>query len=283
MNRYAIGRRIEAYRDKMKMSTQELAERINRSQATTSRIENGKQGLTFELLSRIASELRIHPFALLSDEPLRSSVLLPATGKREGEYAPNLLANALHSGRIRRNLRIDAAAAMVAISQSELESIELALSSPEDHLLDKLCELYGLAPREMRILKRFGEDVPDIARGLAYLQQVFSHIYHMTKQVESGEERRVLDKINELLASADSECPLPPDASADDIGLFLNRLSMHLVNALKDKDFRGKVFQMAGLENEEEEEKEPVKEQETETETEAKEPAKEAVMEKEPV
>ncbi len=131
MNRYAIGRRIEAYRDKMKMSTQELAERINRSQATISRIENGKQGLTFELLSRIASELRIHPFALLSDEPLRSSVLLPATGKREGEYAPNLLANALHSGRIRRNLRIDAAAAMVAISQSELESIELALSSPK--------------------------------------------------------------------------------------------------------------------------------------------------------
>ncbi len=108
----------------------------------------------------------------------------------------------------------------------------------------------------------------------------------MTKQVESGEERRILDKINELLASADSEYPLPPDASADDIGLFLNRLSMHLVNALKDKDFRGKVFQMAGLETEEEE-KEPVKEQETETESEseaeAKEPAKEAVMEKETV
>jgi transcriptional regulator with XRE-family HTH domain len=249
MNRYDIGRRIESYRDKLRMSTQELAERINRSQATISRIENGKQGLTFELLSRIASELRVHPFALLSDEPLRYSVLLPASGKRDGEYAPSLLANALHSGRIRRNLRIDAAAAMLGVAPSELESIELALSSPEDVLLERICELYGLSLREMGILKRFGEDVPDIARGLAYLQQIFSHIYHITKDVIPGEERNTIGRINELLDSADSEYPLPPDASADDIGLFLNRLSMHLVNALKDRDFRGKVFHMAGLDD----------------------------------
>ncbi len=247
MNRYDIGRRIEAYRDKLGMSTQELAERIQRSQATISRIENGKQGLTFELLSRIATELRIHPFALLSDEPLRSSVLLPASGKREGEYAPNLLANALHSGRVRRNLRIDEASAMLDISASELEAIELAISAPEDHLLEKMSVLYGLVPRQMRILKHFGDDVPDIARGLAYLQQVFSHIYHMTKKVEEGSEKRVLDKLRDLLDSADSEYPLPPDASADDIGLFLNRLSLHLVNALKDKEFRGRVLQMAGI------------------------------------
>lgn len=249
MNRYDIGRRIEAYRDKMRMSTQELAERINRSQATISRIENGKQGLTFELLSRIASELRIHPFALLSDEPLRYSVLLPASGKREGEYAFNLLANALHSGRIRRNLKIDAASGLLGISASELESIELALSSPEDSLLEQLCELYGLSFKEMGETKRFAEEAPDIARGLAYLQQVFSYIFHMTKHVEPGDERKVLDRISELLASADSEYPLPPDAASDDIGLFLNRLSLHLVNALKDKDFRGKMFQMAGLDD----------------------------------
>ncbi len=247
MNRFDIGRRIEAYRDKMKMSTQELAERINRSQATISRIENGKQGLTFELLSRIAAELRIHPFALLSDEPLRHSVLLPVRGRRDGEYSPSLLANALHSGRIRRSLRTDAAAAMLGVSASELESIELALSSPEDMLLERMCDLYGLSPRQMRILKRFGEEMPDTARGLAYLQQLFSHIYHMTKQVEAGEERKVLDKITELLGSVDADYPLPPDASSDDVGLFLNRLSMHLVNALKDKDFRGRMLQMAQM------------------------------------
>lgn len=247
MNRYDIGRRIEAYRDRMKMSTQELAERIKRSQATISRIENGKQGLTFELLSSIAAELRVHPFALLSDEPLRCSVLLPASGKKEGEYAPNLLANAIHGGRIRRRLRIDAAANLMGISPSELESVELALSTPEDSLLEKVCELYGLSVDQMRVLKKFGDDAPDIARSLAYLQQLFSHIYHMIKQMEPGQEKHILEKVAEFLESADSEYPLPPDSSSDDIGLFLNRLSLHLVNALKDKDFRGKVFQIAGL------------------------------------
>lgn len=249
MNRYEIGRRIEIYRDKLKMSTQELADRINRSQATISRIENGKQGLTFELLSKIAAELRVHPFALLSDEPLRSSVMLPTTGKGEGggEYAPNLLANALHSGRIRRKLRIDAAAEMLGVNQVELEAMELALTCPDDALLARICELYGLSVAEMRVLKDFGQAVPDIAKGLAYLQQLFSHIYHMIKSTEAGEERRVLDKILKLLDSADTQDPLPPDSSSDDIGLFLNRLSLHLVNALKDQEFRGKVFQMAGV------------------------------------
>lgn len=249
MNRYDIGRRIEAYRDKLKMSTQELAERINRSQATISRIENGKQGLTFELLSSIAAELRVHPFALLSDEQLRGSVLLPTTssGESGGEYAPNLLANALHSGRIRRKLRIDAAAEMLGVNQVELEATELALTCPDDTLLARICELYGLSCDEMRVLKEFGQSVPDMAKGLAYLQQLFSHIYHMIKRMEAGEERRVLDKILQLLDSADTEDPLPPDSSSDDIGLFLNRLSLHLVNALKDKEFRGKVFHMAGV------------------------------------
>ncbi len=73
MNRFNIGRRIEAYRDRVKMSTQELAGRIKRSQATISRIENGKQGMTFELLACIACELRVHPFALLSDDPPQAS------------------------------------------------------------------------------------------------------------------------------------------------------------------------------------------------------------------
>ena len=248
MNRFDIGRRIEAYRDKMKMSTQDLAERINRSQATISRIENGKQGLTFELLSRIASELRIHPFALLSDDPVRCSALLPTIDDKPGDrYSPSLLANALHGGRIKRNLRVDAAAGLLGLAATELESVELALRFPDDSLLTRMCGLYGLPADQMRILRRFDEEAPDTARGLAYLQQVFSHIFHMTKHVESGEERKVLDRIGELLSSVDSESPLPPDASTDDMGLFLNRLSLHLVNALKDKEFRGKMFRMAGV------------------------------------
>lgn len=248
MNRFDIGRRIEAYREKKRMSTQELAERIKRSQATISRIENGKQGLTFELLSHIAMELRVHPFALLSDEPLRHSVLLPASGKREGEFGPDLLANALHAGRVNRHLGIAAAAELVGVAPSELEAVELAISSPEDELLNRLCELYGLVPQEMRMLRTFTEAVPDTARSLAYLQQLFSNIRHIIRQTPEGEEKRTLDRICDMLDSTDSQNPLPPDSSGDDIGLFLNRLSLHLVNALKDKGFRGKVMQLGEFE-----------------------------------
>ncbi|MCD8140781.1 MAG: helix-turn-helix domain-containing protein [Planctomycetaceae bacterium] len=250
MNRYDIGRRIEAYRDKLHMSTQELAERIKRSQATISRIENGKQGLTFELLSLIASELRVHPFGLLSDEPLRSSVLHPIGGNGDRGYAPNLLANALHAGRIKRRLRMVSAASLLGISQEELEAVELALTCPDDGLLERMCELYGLVLQHMRALRRFGEEATEIARGLAYLQQLFSHIHHLVRKAADGDEKRVLARIADLLNSADSECPLPPESTSDDVGLFLNRLSLHLVNALKDKDFRGKMFEMAGLNGE---------------------------------
>jgi transcriptional regulator with XRE-family HTH domain len=93
MNRYDIGRRIEAYREKRGMSTQELAERIKRSQATISRIENGKQGLTFELLSAVADELRVHPFALLSDDPARELAVLsgaPEAAAPDAAKSPGL-------------------------------------------------------------------------------------------------------------------------------------------------------------------------------------------------
>ncbi|MCC8191267.1 MAG: helix-turn-helix transcriptional regulator [Planctomycetes bacterium] len=247
MNRFDIGRRIETYRDKLKMSTQELAERIGRSQATISRIENGKQGLTFELLSRIASELRVHPFALLSDEPLRYSVLLPPAGSTQDGKRRNLLANALQIGRSKRKLTIDEAAAILEISSAELESIELALSTPEPSLLEQMSVLYGLPAREMRVLRQFGEEAPEIAGGLARLQHVLTRIHAVARDVAAGEERRALERIRELLAAAETESPLPSDASSKEVGLFLNRLSLHLVNAMRDEDFRGKMFQMAGL------------------------------------
>lgn len=252
MNRFAIGRRIEAYRDKLSMSTQELAERIQRSQATISRIENGKQGLTFELLSRIASELRIHPFSLLSDDPVRHSVLLPPPDRKRDGYTPNLLANALHGGRVKRELRIEAAAGLLGLSASELESFELALDCPGDAILGKMCELYGLDAGHMRLLKGFAEAAPDMARGLAYLQQLFSHIRRLVRNIGPGEEGQALDRISRLLDSTDSDYPLPPDSSGDDIGLFLNRLSLHLVSALKDREFRGKIMTLARHEENEE-------------------------------
>lgn len=248
MNRFNIGRRIELYREKRDMSTQDLAERIGRSQATISRIENGKQGITFELLAHIAGELKIHPFSLLCDEPLRHSVLLPASVHREGESTPSLLANALHAGRVKRKLQIGVAAKLAEVSDCELEAVELGVISPDDVLLERLCGLYGLSPEELRMLRSFTEVAPDTARSLAYLQQLFSNIRHMIDATPQGAEQETLGRIGELIDSSDMENPIPPDSSGDDINLFLNRLALHVINALKDRDFRSKVVALAEYE-----------------------------------
>lgn len=246
MNRYDIGRRIEAYREKLNMSTQELAGRIERSQATISRIENGKQGLTFELLSAVADQLRVHPFALLSDDPPRAPALLPETDEKAAAgYTPSLLANALHGGRLRRRLGLDAAAEQLGLTRPELEAVELAQTDPDGALLARLCDLYALPLGEMETLRRFAGDAPGAARRLAHLQRLFSRVRQLIKSCEEGGERRALDKILDLLESADAERPAEPDASPDEMGLFLNRLSLHLVNALRDSDFRGKMLQLA--------------------------------------
>ncbi len=247
MNRFAIGRRIESYREKLKMSTQELADRIQRSQATISRFENGIQGVTFEVLARIAAELRVHPFALLSDEPLRYSVLLPASEKGSGSYAPTLLANALHGGRVRRQLSVDDAASLLKVSVGELESVELALSSPDDSLITGMCQLYGLPVQEVMALKKFGQDAPYTSKGLAYLQQVLSHIQILVNKTKPGEEAAAMNRVRTLLSSSDAEKRMVVEGQNSDIGLFVNRLSLHLVEALKDKDFRDSLFNLAGV------------------------------------
>lgn len=245
MNRFNIGRRIEMYREKRHMSTQELAEMIGRSQATVSRIENGKQGITFELLAHIAGELKVHPFLLLCDEPLRHSFLLPPTGNQENNYTPSLLANALHAGRVKLKMKIGTVAELASISECELEAVELAIICPDDTLLDKLCGLYGLSPDEMRMLRRFTEVAPDTARSMAYLQQLFSNIRHMIVGTPAGGAEETLNHIIKLIDSSDMENPIPPDSSADDINLFLNRLALHAINALKEREFRSKVIALA--------------------------------------
>ncbi len=202
MNRFDIGKRIEAYRDMRKMSTQELARRIDRSQATISRVENGKQGLTFELLSRIAFELGVHPFALLSDEPQRGPMPLPAGAEaQKKESGPNLLANALRGGRVRTGLGIGAAADMLGIGEAEVEAIEGARRFPDDGLLGLMCDLYGLRIGEMRVLRELGAVEPALAGELAYLRRVVSHIHSLIegRGAGEGEERRVLGRIRDIL------------------------------------------------------------------------------------
>jgi len=70
MDSKAIGRKVSALREKLGMTTTELAKKVNISQAQISRLENGKQGFRANTLLRIAKALGVQPvYFFMEDEP----------------------------------------------------------------------------------------------------------------------------------------------------------------------------------------------------------------------
>ncbi|MBN2713135.1 MAG: helix-turn-helix transcriptional regulator [Planctomycetes bacterium] len=61
MDSTIIGRKVAKLRKQLKISTTELARRVNLSQPQISRLENGKQGFRSETLSRISTALGVTP------------------------------------------------------------------------------------------------------------------------------------------------------------------------------------------------------------------------------
>lgn len=168
MNRYNIGRRIEAYRDRLKMSTQELAARINRSQATISRIENGKQGLTFELLSAIAEELGVHPFALLADDSPR-----PDTDDAPSAAAPEMTETSARLRQLVSRIRDRVSSCAEGGERQTVDTIRglLAAAAP-----DASAPANRDADEMDRLLKRLSLHFADALRGTEIPEEIFRHI-----------------------------------------------------------------------------------------------------------
>ena len=61
MDSKTIGRKIGELREKLGMTTTQLAKRVGISQAQISRLENGKQGFRSNTLDRIAKALSVKP------------------------------------------------------------------------------------------------------------------------------------------------------------------------------------------------------------------------------
>ena len=235
MNRFDIGRRIGSYREKLKLSTQELANRIKRSQATISRIENGKQGITPELLVYIARELGVHPFALLTDQPLRGLNFFPAAAGSAIEITPTLLASALQTGRISQNLQIAQAAAILDIPVDEIQQIESGALQPATERLEKLCALYRLNPAEMKALSEIDQRSPNTSRRLGCLQSLITKIMHLCNQTIPGNEGKTIQDITTIITMAYAEHP--HNSPATELGQIINHDPELLSTALQDQKF----------------------------------------------
>lgn len=134
MENSLVGQRISKARIKLGMSTQQLAERIGKSQATVSRIENGKQGVTLPLLARIAKVLHTHPFILLGEGG--------ETGGPEVQRLTVFLQNILCQSRQRARLTIEEVEEATGISAARLEGFERGMLLPDENELHALVVLY---------------------------------------------------------------------------------------------------------------------------------------------
>ena len=74
MDNKAIGLRITQLREKLGMTTSELARRVGLSQAQTSRLENGKQGFRSATLTKIGKALGVTPVYFFIEEGDDASV-----------------------------------------------------------------------------------------------------------------------------------------------------------------------------------------------------------------
>jgi len=62
-----IGRRVRAARQRLELTQEELAERVDMEAATVRAVEAGRRGLSVESLVRLAEALHVSPGALLED------------------------------------------------------------------------------------------------------------------------------------------------------------------------------------------------------------------------
>ncbi len=72
MDSKAIGKKVSGLREKLDMTTTELARRVGISQAQISRLENGKQGFRSNTLARISKALGVKPIYFFIDDSTRA-------------------------------------------------------------------------------------------------------------------------------------------------------------------------------------------------------------------
>jgi transcriptional regulator with XRE-family HTH domain len=245
MNRSHIGERIETLRIHKGFSSQTLAKRIGKSQATVSRIENGKQGVSIEMLERIAKALNTSPYHLLSDLPPRHSTMLPPIGALRSDGPIRMLASTLERGRQRSHLTREAAARELALSPDELEAFELGYAIPDADTRRRMATLYSLDAKVLEELAYLEEHCPLASERMASAEQMLLSLSRMIRGAHGGEEspelRRLIEDVQKLTQVGPEALSAEREASYFSIG----HLSDALLQALQDPAFHEIVERLA--------------------------------------
>lgn len=233
MDHSVIGRRISEARLKLGMSTQQLAERIGKSQATVSRIENGKQGVTLPLLNIIARVLEIHPFTLLGDE--------------DGEMPVNvrrgvLLRSTLMDGRGRARMSLEAVSAKTGIEINRLEGFENGAGIPDEIELESLCRLYPLDTDLTRQIWSAEQNCPRLVDKFNSMTLLLGDCLDLLQE----NRRNADDALEKLCSRIEDHLCISEDRTEGNKSYYSTaHLSDCLLNALQDQTFHAKAERLA--------------------------------------
>lgn len=227
-----VGQRISKARIKLGMSTQELAERIGKSQATVSRIENGKQGVTLPLLDKISKVLKIHLFYLLGTEGAPGAML-----QRYGYFLQTILS----AGRRKAHISLEVAAAESRISIERLEAFESGRMLPEQLELDALCILYSIDAELAHQVYVAEQRCPLLVSRLSSMNILLTDCLDLLRCSQQTAEPARLNGLTRRIENclADLSCERQGDYFS------IGHISNQLMKALQDPEFHAQAEEMA--------------------------------------
>ncbi len=234
MENLRVGQNISEARNKRGMSTQQLAEIIDKSQATVSRIENGKQGVTLPLLVRISEALKTHPFTLLGF-------------KLYGEFFDNqqgiLLQNILHNGRLRSKISLENAAKQCSFDTAYLQKVEEGKILPTAEEVSELCILYSLDEHLTQEVLRAEKDYPALVTKLCTMNSLLNDCLEIIDNTQNKKVNLLREKIQACLSSCTSE-------EIKGQYFSIGHISDNLLKALQNPEFHLKAEELARQWNE---------------------------------
>lgn len=233
MENALVGQRISRARIKLGMSTQQLAELIGKSQATVSRIENGKQGVNLLLLGKIAKVLKTHPFALLG-----TGEEVNGTFQKHGIFLHTIL----RSGRVKAKLPLAVAAQQAKMSIDRLNALEAGVEMPTQGELEAFCTEYSIDADLVNQIFLAEKKCPLILHKLCAMNALLADCLELARQAHaytalSDDPTNLSRRIEKYLS--DFACERQGDYFS------IGHLSDQLMKALQDPDFHTRAEELA--------------------------------------
>lgn len=194
MSSYAldIGLEIKILRERLKVSSKDLAQRIGLSQSQMSRLEKGQRRIDIRILQRIAEALEVEPSFFLRSAAEETPLAREQEDSAPSPIAPVIrydkLGTLVRSERRKRHLTVDDLAAKVGRTKAYMLAFEEGRHSLDPELADKICKALRLAANFF--VEAQQEVVKALEMQVSRLNQALAEAHRGREDTDGGENGR---------------------------------------------------------------------------------------------